>query len=64
MRSLLLFTILALFSRVSWTHPEQEPGFEYEEALLYETFPDGFVWGAATASYQVNAFFEKQRPEN
>lgn len=34
-------------------HPEQNPGFEYEEPLLYDTFPEGFLWGAATAAYQV-----------
>ena len=24
-----------------------------EEPLLYETFPNDFVWGAATAAYQI-----------
>ena len=24
-----------------------------EEPLLYDTFPEGFVWGAATAAYQI-----------
>ena len=24
-----------------------------EEPLLYDTFPDDFVWGAATAAYQI-----------
>ena len=24
-----------------------------EEPLLYDTFPDDFTWGAATAAYQV-----------
>ncbi len=28
-------------------------GYVYEEPLLYDTFPDDFVWGAATAAYQV-----------
>jgi hypothetical protein len=27
--------------------------YVYEEPLLYDTFPDDFVWGAATAAYQV-----------
>ena len=25
-----------------------------EEELLYETFPDDFLWGSATAAYQVH----------
>ena len=24
-----------------------------EESLLYDSFPDDFIWGAATAAYQV-----------
>ena len=28
-------------------------GLDYEEPILYDTFPDGFIWGAATAAYQV-----------
>lgn len=27
--------------------------FEYEEPLLYDTFPEDFVWGVATSAYQV-----------
>ena len=27
--------------------------FEYEEPLLYDTFPDDFVWGVATSAFQV-----------
>ena len=27
--------------------------YEPEEELLYDHFPDGFVWGAATAAYQI-----------
>ena len=26
---------------------------EYEEPLLYDTFPEEFLWGTATAAYQV-----------
>ena len=29
-------------------------GYVYEEEILYDTFPEGFVWGAATAAYQVS----------
>jgi hypothetical protein len=27
-------------------------GYVYEEPLLYDTFPEDFVWGTATAAYQ------------
>ena len=27
--------------------------FEYEEPLLYDTFPNDFIWGVATSAYQV-----------
>ena len=30
------------------------PEYEIEEPLLYDTFPEGFLWGTATAAYQVN----------
>ncbi len=29
--------------------------YVYEEELLYDTFPDGFAWGVATAAYQAGA---------
>ena len=32
-------------------------GYKYEEPLLYDTFPDDFMWGTATAAYQVKAFY-------
>ena len=32
----------------------REAGYENEEPLLYEKFPEGFTWGVATASYQVS----------
>ncbi len=28
-------------------------GYNIEEPILYDTFPSGFQWGVATASYQV-----------
>ena len=27
--------------------------YVYEEPLLYDTFPDDFLWGVATSAYQV-----------
>ena len=27
--------------------------YVYEEELLYDTFPDDFKWGGATAAYQI-----------
>ena len=34
--------------------PKPFPGYNIEEELYYDTFPDEFIWGAATAAYQVN----------
>ena len=36
---------------------EKPSGYNYEEPLLYDKFPDDFLWGTATASYQVNVYF-------
>ena len=36
------------------TEPDIVPNYQIEEALLYDTFPEGFEWGAATSAYQVN----------
>ena len=30
-----------------------EPNYSLEEPLLYDTFPSDFLWGTATASYQI-----------
>ena len=35
------------------THPDPVPGYNIEEPLYYDTFPEGFLWGTATAAYQV-----------
>ena len=35
------------------TAPQLSTAYVYEEELLYDTFPDGFTWGTATAAYQV-----------
>lgn len=32
------------------------PDYEVEEPLLYDTFPESFLWGTATAAYQVCTF--------
>ena len=40
------------------SHPDPVPGYNIEEPLYYDTFPDDFLWGTATAAYQViNDFF-------
>jgi len=33
--------------------------YEAEEELLYDHFPDGFVWGAATAAYQIEGAWDE-----
>ena len=35
------------------SHPDPVPGYNIEEPLYYDTFPDDFLWGTATAAYQV-----------
>ena len=35
-------------------HPDPISGYTIEEPLLYDTFPEDFIWGAATAAYQVS----------
>ena len=45
-------TIICLF-QLALAKQDRVQGYDYEEPLLYDTFPDGFVWGAATAAYQV-----------
>ncbi|KAJ8275557.1 hypothetical protein COCON_G00073090 [Conger conger] len=33
--------------------------YPYDQAFLYDTFPDGFMWSVGTASYSVEGAFEK-----
>ena len=46
MASLKLLLLLALV-------PLAMSQYVYEEPLLYDTFPDDFLWGVATSAYQV-----------
>merc|ERR1712018_616978 len=49
----LAFLLLAVVHLVtSGTCPEKYDVHK-EEPLLYDTFPEGFLWGAATAAYQI-----------
>ena len=45
-----IFCLLAVVN----CHPDPIPGYEIEEPIFYDTFPDGFLWGTATAAYQVS----------
>ena len=31
----------------------------YEDEFLYGTFPDGFLWGTATAAYQIEGAWDE-----
>ena len=35
-------------------HPDPISGYVIEEPIYYDTFPEDFIWGAATAAYQVS----------
>ena len=55
----IIFTSFLAFVR---SHPDPVPGYNIEEPLYYDTFPEGFLWGTATAAYQViNALIETQK---
>ena len=49
----LYWLFLTIWLSSGEARPDQVAGFEYEEQLLYDTFPNEFVWGAATSAYQV-----------
>ena len=49
-----LFSVVVIFCCfLVGTIKAAVPEYEVEEELLYDTFPDGFLWGTATAAYQV-----------
>ena len=48
--------LIAIFV-VTECHPDPVPGYNNEEPIYYGTFPDGFLWGTATAAYQVSYDF-------
>ncbi len=47
------FLHLCVLASLNFVH--QGGSYVYEEELLYDTFPDGFNWGAATSAYQVDS---------
>ena len=51
--SILTVSILAI---LTFGHPDPFPGYEIEEPLLYDIFPEDFIWGTATAAYQVSKY--------
>ena len=57
----LYWLFLTIWFNIGEARPDQVAGFEYEEELLYDTFPNGFVWGAATSAYQVKYRHSSQR---
>ena len=56
MRNQKLVNILTVgtLATLTFGHPDPLPGYKIEEPLLYDTFPEDFMWGTATAAYQVN----------
>ena len=53
------FGLLSIAVILEAQHPKPVPGYNIEEPLYYDTFPEGFMWGAATAAYQVQIVFFK-----
>ena len=50
-RAFIILKLLVISSNSQ--RPKPVPGYEIEEELYFDTFPDEFIWGAATAAYQV-----------
>ena len=53
MQTLHFVTLLTFILGIN-AHPDPVRGYDIEEPLLYDTFPDDFMWGTATAAYQVS----------
>lgn len=52
----ILICVLALFSpgfSIEVKKYEYNRTWEMENEFLYDTFPDDFIWGFATSSYQI-----------
>ena len=49
---ILIVSLFGIFS-FSLALEKKLSGYKYEEPLLYDTFPEDFMWGTATAAYQV-----------
>ena len=54
-RAFIILSFLVISSNSQ--RPKPVPGYNIEEELYYDTFPDEFIWGAATAAYQVKSLF-------
>ena len=46
-------SLLPALSLLLLLPPSREARLEPEEPLLHDTFPPGFLWGAASSAYQV-----------
>ena len=55
---ILIVSLFCIFS-FSLALDEKPSGYKYEEPLLYDTFPEDFMWGAATAAYQVKSLLSQ-----
>ena len=56
-----LLAAVVIFCCLAGTIKAVLPDYEVEEPLLYDTFPESFLWGTATAAYQVCNFCNKKK---
>ena len=50
----IIFVLSVCITLHTNAHPDPISGYTIEEPIYFDTFPEDFIWGAATAAYQVS----------